>query len=282
MTQPLLSLINGTPSTDLSVQDRGVAYGDGIFETMRIVYDKNTGSAHIPLFSEHLLRFEAGITRLKLGVVNELLARFNQDVLLALLSVSENAICKVILTRGVGGSGYKPLSVPDGQLITQILNMPDYPGASQFGVSVKTCQTRLAMQPSLAGIKHLDRLEQVLASQELGGEQEGLMLDQNGHVIEGIKSNLLLFEGTKIVTPLLENCGVNGTLRQHLISNADTLGIQIEEGIIDQNRCNNAGGLAMINSVFGCWPVSHLDGDILPVPPLCKTVQAYLKQHLGY
>jgi len=277
------TLINGKPCADINVRDRGLAYGDGIFETMRIVYDQEKQLAHIPLLSEHLRRFEVGITRLKLGVVKELIDRFNNDVSVILASVTGTSICKAILTRGIGGSGYTPLDAPESQLIIQVLNIPDYPDSyAQSGVSVKTCQTRLASQPQLAGIKHLNRLEQVLAAQELDNEQEGLMLDQSGHFIEGIKSNFLLFEGNKIVTPMLDNCGVKGTLRQHLMSNADSLGIQIEEGIIDQTRCQNADGLAMINSVFGCWPVSNLDRNTLLISPLCKTLQTYLTQHLGY
>lgn len=278
-----MTMINGKPSSLIDVRDRGLAYGDGVFETMRVVYDSEHKKASIPLFEWHLTRFSEGVKRLKLGFVDEVCARFKEDIFSALSSISHDAICKIIVTRGSGGRGYTPSENAEVQMITQLMPAPECPSDyGSEGIAVKRCNHRLSSQPALAGIKHLNRLDQVLASQELVVEQEGLMFDQENNLVEGIKSNILVFSGSKVFTPSIESCGVRGTLRDFLISNSQTLGIQISESIIDRKMLAKSDGLAMINSVFGIWPVRELDGQTLEIHPNCRLIGDFLKQHLFY
>jgi len=126
-----------------------------------------------------------------------------------------------------------------------------------------------------------------LASQELNGEQEGLVFDQNNHLIEGLKSNVLVFEGRQVLTPSLEQCGVQGTLRQYLIEHAKGLGFEINVGEIDIDRLKSADGISMINSVFGLWPILTIrdsDGEHQKFERhnKCKTIQQYLSKQLGF
>jgi len=284
MTSSLpMTWVNGTPSTLIDVSDRGLAYGDGVFETMRIVYDAEQQQVVVPLLEWHLKRFSEGVKRLKLGSVDELCIRFKKSLSSALNSIAHDAVCKIIVTRGSGGRGYTPAENVEIHMITQLLTAPEYPNYyGSEGVAVKCCTHRLPSQSALAGIKHLNRLDQVLASQELGAEQEGLLFDQDDNLIEGIKSNVLVFSGAEVFTPSIIACGVRGTLRDFLISNSQTLGIQISERIIDRKMLAQSDGLAMINSVLGIWPVRELDGQKFEIHPNCNVIGDYLKQQLSY
>mgnify|MGYP000258704447 CR=1 FL=1 len=293
--QAHITLVDGVETSALDIADRGLAYGDGLFETMRVIVKRSSGikspgkmSASVPLLKWHVARFQQGVERLRLGSTRLLARQFKTNLNLALEQILANgrldsALIKVIVTRGHGGRGYTPPQSATCSIITQVFDLPDYPeDYSKTGIQVCLCEHTLAIQPALAGIKHLNRLEQVIASQELGEEQEGLLFDQNGLLVEGIKSNVLLFEGDSIVTPKLDKCGVNGTLRQYLIQHASAIELNIQEEMIDRDRLIAADGVAMINSVFGVWPVSILGEQALDKHANCELIQKYLHQHLKY
>jgi len=282
-----ITLVNGIETSALTIADRGLAYGDGLFETMRVVAGK------IPLLKFHLERFERGVHCLKLGPPKTLRREFKRavDQVLTQLAddtLTDNALVKIMVTRGCGGYGYLPPDKADCTFVCQVFNLPEYPSEySNKGIQVKIIQHRLPSHPALAGVKHLNRLDQVLASQELNGEQEGLMFDQNNHLIEGIKSNVLVFEGRQVLTPSLENCGVQGTLRQYLVEHAKALGFEIKVGKVDEDRLKAADGVSMINSVFGLWPVLNIrdsDGGHQKFERhnQCKIIQQFLSKQLGF
>ena len=282
-----ITLVNGIETSALTIADRGLAYGDGIFETMRVVAGK------IPLIKYHLARFECGILRLKLGAPQTLKREFKKTIgqvlsQLADNKLTDNALVKIMVTRGCGGIGYLPPASAECTFISQVFNLPEYPSEySNKGIQVKIIQHQLPDHPALAGIKHLNRLDQVLASQELNGEQEGLVFDHNSNLVEGLKSNVLIFEGSQVLTPSLESCGVQGTLRQYLLEHNKALGFEIKQGVIDKDRLKSADGLAMINSVFGLWPVLTVrdqNGEHQKYERhnKCKTIQKYLNKQLGY
>ena len=170
----------------------------------------------------------------------------------------------------------------------QAFNLPEYPSEySNKGIQVKIIQYRLPHHPALAGIKHLNRLDQVIASQELNGEQEGLVFDQQGFLVEGLKSNVLVFEGRQVLTPSLEQCGVQGTMRQYLIGHAKELGFEIKSEKIEKDRLISADGVSMINSVFGLWPVLTIRDSANGHQKFerhnhCKTIQQFLSKQLGF
>lgn len=282
-----ITLVNGVETSAITIADRGLAYGDGVFETMRVVAGK------IPLLQLHLARFEQGVSCLKLGAAKTLKREFKKYLEQALSELADyglldNAVVKLIVTRGCGGVGYTPPDHAECTFVCQVFNLPEYPSEySHNGIQVKVTQHRLPNNPALAGIKHLNRLDQILASQELNGEQEGLLFDQDNNLVEGLKSNVLVFEDSQVLTPPLNNCGVQGTLRQYLIAHNKALGFDIKQDVISQVRLKSADGLAMINSVFGLWPVltvRNLDGKHQKYDShnKCKTIQKLLSKQLGY
>lgn len=275
--QPRITLVNGTESFVLPVTDRGLAYGDGLFETIRVIDNK------IPLFEYHLDRFQKGVQALQLGSPSGLKSQFTRYIEQSLKDVAGHALIKVIVTRGSGGRGYTAPDESNPNFVIQVFDLPEFESANYLeGVSVKLCAHRLAHQSVLAGIKHLNRLDQVLASQELENEQEGLVFDTDDNVIEGIKSNLIIFEGDDVVTPRLDRCGVRGTLRQYLISNAKALGFQVQEQDISRQQLLDAQGAVLVNSLFGCWPVKEINGKAFSNDARCGTIQQLLADKMGY
>lgn len=174
-----------------------------------------------------------------------------------------------MLTRGSGGRGYRapdPAS-PRGMLYTT--PWPEFPpDAAARGVAVRTCALRLAEQPVLAGIKHLNRLEQVLARREWDdpGIHEGLLLDTAGRVIEGISANLLLFRDGVMVTPALDRCGVAGVVRGLALEIAPRLGLRVEVRDVAATELPDFSSMALTNSLIGVWPIATLDGRTLSPP----------------
>jgi 4-amino-4-deoxychorismate lyase len=239
-------LINGMPDGAVSPADRGLAYGDGLFETLRI-------SKGRPVFlAAHLNRMQAGCERLGID--------FNTDAfrpdLAKLLPGGDapDAVLKLVVTRGAGGRGYRP--GPDSSP-TRIASLHPMPSTRDTPGKVFVCSQRLASQPAFAGIKHLNRLEQVAASMEWPDDHciEGMMLDYADHPIEGTRSNLFIVRNGEVSTPDLSACGINGVLRQHLIGN---LGQGVAVTRLDMETLLNADELFFCNSVLGIMPVASL------------------------
>ena len=242
-------IVNGSSQDTIAINDRGLAYGDGVFETILI-------HAHRPvLLKAHLHRLESGAGRLKIPLdrleLEKEIADYSQQF-------PEHGVLKVIVTRGVGGRGYRPSNSPHTTRILSLHPLPVYEGnPGTTGIATFICKQRLAMQPSLAGIKHLNRLEQVLASQEFPNENfmEGIMLDTNGNIIEGTRSNIFWSEAGSLLTPSLSNCGVAGIMRDYLLVNIAGAS-EISECSVD--RLLGASEIFICNSVFGIWPVSSI------------------------
>ncbi|MFV1873292.1 MAG: aminodeoxychorismate lyase [Oleiphilus sp.] len=279
--------VNGVETSAIDIADRGLAYGDGLFETMRVV------KGDVPLLSLHLARFLKGVDVLGLGDQTIMKQNFLYYLNTVLDEVKHNAcfeasLIKIIITRGNGGRGYLPPENSLCHFIVQVFDMPVYPlSFSQEGIVLRECQYRLGYQPQLAGIKHLNRLDQVLASHELISEPEGLLLDYEMNVIEGTKSNILVFFKDEIVTPKLDLTGVQGVLRQALIEADPTLKLTITERDVAFSELLESDGVMMINSVFGSWPVHTLlcqDGKKIHYKKTkrCQYIQDWLSQTYAY
>lgn len=246
-------LVNGSPCETIAINDRGLSYGDGLFETIRL-------HKHKPVLLEaHLDRLCSGARRLRIDVERATLIQ-EIDQLTASFPVA--GILKIMVTRGTGGRGYLPNGISSSTRILSLHAIPIYDeGLPEAGISVFVCQQRLAHQPALAGIKHLNRLEQVMASLEWPDDsyQEGLMLDVAGNVIEGTRSNLFWSAGGQLMTPSLQRCGVAGILRQYLMQHIDH--------VLETDECSlamlgEAEEIFFCNSVFGIWPVNRIQsGD---------------------
>ena len=171
-------------------------------------------------------------------------------------------VLKIILTRGEGPRGYRP-SCNHSVRILQTTPFTPYPDSYRTrGVEVTLCRLRLADMPALAGTKHLNRIEQVLARSEWNDEyQEGLMQDRRGYVIEGTMSNVFIVEGNRLSTPLLDRCGVAGVMREHIISNAGDNGFSVHETKISLDDLYEARNVFLCNSLIGAWPVACIDAS---------------------
>lgn len=249
----------------LPISDRGLHYGDGLFETMRVIGGK------VRLMDLHLARLARGAIQLGIPLVDPVGLR----TYLESKAVSmQEGILKLILTRGCGGRGYQPPTEPQPQLILQAY--PPLDVAGQEGVTVRLCELRLARQPRLAGLKHLNRLEQVLARAEWSdpGIAEGLMLDSEGFLIEGVASNIFLVRDGKLRTPRLDQCGVAGVMRAHVMQRAHALGVEVGEVPLRLEDLLEAEEVFLTNSLHGIRPVIQLVGHrTWPQGSLTSTLQ---------
>jgi 4-amino-4-deoxychorismate lyase len=262
-------LVNGQRQRAIEATDRGLLYGDGLFETMRVL------NGRITLIDYHLERLLYGCERLRI----ELAGR--ASLLNEIRSVArelENGVVKLIITRGTGGRGYAPPVEAEPTRILMTTPLPRVPGilGERGGIRVRTAGMRLARQPTLAGVKHLNRLEQVLARAERGNCEECLMLDTDGNVIEGSMTNVFLVENARLVTPDLSFSGVAGVMRRRIIELAESLGLGCVERVVDAVELKRAGEMFMCNSVRGIWPVIQMDRQPLKVGATTRRLEREL------
>jgi len=248
-----MMLINGIATDQLPASDRGLQYGDGLFETIAVI------DGQPQLWAAHMARLNRGCEALQLPLPDSaLLLKEAQQ----LCDESTPAVLKVIITRGSGGRGYR---FPEPVNATRILSIhpwPDFPCSHyQQGITMTVCDARLGSNPALAGIKHLNRLEQVLARNEWQDSDihEGVMFDVDGNVVEGTMSNLFMVEGDTLITPSLSKCGINGVMRETVLALAAQLGITTRVEAIPLARLKAASGCFVTNSIIGLWPVRTLD-----------------------
>jgi 4-amino-4-deoxychorismate lyase len=171
---------------------------------------------------------------------------------------------KITITRGVGGRAYTPPAVSSATRIIARAPWPeDYARRKQDGIRVCVARHRLPVQPDLAGIKHLNRLDQVLASLELAehGADEAVMLDLNGRVIEATRCNLFAVYGKRLATPRLDGCGVRGIMRSILLQLAPAVGLAPEEAELTLDDLRTANEVFLCNAIAGIWPVIELDAN---------------------
>ena len=258
--------VDGHPAQQLGVKDRGLAYGDGLFETIAVRAGRPT------LFDAHLQRLHSGCQRLAIKVAHALLRAEMQ----AFAAELGDGVMKLIVTRGDSQRGYAADPQATARRILQGGPAPAYPPAhAEEGVALFSCVTRLAEQPLLAGLKHLNRLEQVLARAEWQSSEfaEGLMRDTSGRLVEGVYSNLFLLRDEVLLTPDLSRCGVAGVMRGQLIEQAAHLGLAVEQRDIAFGELAGADEVFVCNSVYGVWPVIACEQLSWPVGPLTRKLQ---------
>jgi len=244
--------VNGEPAETLDLADRGLQYGDGLFETLAV------RDGQIRRLDLHLARLQDGCARLSLPMPDTSLLR--REVLSA-AEGEPRAVLKLMLTRGQGGRGYRPPQPPSVTRMVFRHPWPDYPADWYTnGVELRICTTRLAVGSPLAGVKHLNRLEQVLARAEWDdGAQEGIMLDAEDRVVEGTMSNLFASpaEG-RLVTPDLNRSGVAGVTRCHILARAKAEGVVVEVCDMSLDELLTSREIFVCNSIAGVWPVRRI------------------------
>jgi 4-amino-4-deoxychorismate lyase len=245
-------LINGTQSARVSADDRGLLYGDGLFETMAATEGK------VRNLDLHLARLEDGCRRLSMptpssGLIAEECSRVLEGI--------GNATVKLIVTRGTGPRGYRP---PPEPTVTRIVTSmaPRPRGDTLPPLVVRLCQTRLGLNPLLAGLKHLNRLEQVMACAEWEDPEigEGLMLSVDGRLISATAANVFLVLDGRLVTPDIRDCGVSGTMRQVVLAAARDLGIPASVEDLRPESLDVAQEVFVTNAIIGIRAVGELMG----------------------
>jgi len=250
-------LVDGQPSDVIAVTNRGLAYGDGIFETIRF-----QGSEPV-LWERHWRRLLRGCDLLGLKLPADREATLLQQCRwLVEQNQLTQAVLKLVLMRNGVARGYRSELSAGLHTLVSIFTLPEYPSQNYLsGIKAWLCQTRLAVNPLLAGVKHLNRLEQVLASREWPASDydEGLMMDTSDQVIEGTKSNVFFIKDGYLVTPSLKGSGVAGVMREYLIHCSLEFGLRVEESRVVLPDLPGFQEAFICNSVFGIWPIMSLD-----------------------
>ncbi|HEV2622228.1 MAG TPA: aminodeoxychorismate lyase [Frateuria sp.] len=263
-------LVDGQVHDQVSALDRGLGYGDGLFETVRFV------GADAPLWARHMQRLGEGCRRLGLPMPDmaQLLAEAR-----AASDGMAHAVVRITLTRGVGARGYAPPARPRPTRVVAAFDPPQDETTQAGGIRVRLCELRLAPQPQLAGLKHLNRLEQVLARAEWDDPAiaEGLLCDVDGLAICATAANLFAVHGGELATPALDRCGVAGVARAEILASRPHARVCP----ITLARLRRADELFLSSSVRGILPVRELDGVAFGVGPVTRALQAHWRA-LGF
>jgi 4-amino-4-deoxychorismate lyase len=264
-------LVDGRADERISVLDRGLGYGDGLFETIRFQ------GADAPLWARHMQRLAEGCRRLGLPMPAPALLLNEARATSRGLAQS---VVRITLTRGTGARGYRPPAQPRATRIVAAFDAPPHDGAALAdGIRVRLCVLRLGAQPALAGLKHLNRLEQVLARAEWDDPAigEGLLCDADGLAISATAANLFaVFDGV-LATPAVDRCGVAGVARAEVLA-AWPL-VQVRAIRLEELR--HAQELFLSSSVRGILPIRELDGRALAVGRVTRALQSHWRE-LGF
>jgi 4-amino-4-deoxychorismate lyase len=275
MTVMILSqqfLINGCSDASISPFDRGLAYGDGVFRTMRI----NAGVADAWELHYKKLVDDCNV----LGIVCPTAELLLSDIK-HLFTSAEIVVAKIIITRGESQRGYAVNPTIEPTRIVVKTPFPDYPKLNfKDGVKLYLCTLRLSYQPLLAGIKHLNRLENVMARREWSDDQiaDGLLQDEEGNVIECTTSNLFARFGNQLITPSLSKCGVAGVTRQRILDASPRLNLQAEIAQLSLARLLQADEVIICNSLYGVWQVRAIGARQWPALGLAVRLRNILQK----
>ncbi|MEI8298996.1 MAG: aminodeoxychorismate lyase [Pseudomonadota bacterium] len=263
--------LDGEPLAAGAGLDRALEFGDGLFETIAVRDNRPR------LLVRHLARLALGCERL--GIAPQDPAVLKAEIARA-ARIPGVGVLKLIVSRGAGGRGYAadPLA-PSRRWLALLTPRPRPARYAVDGVAVCTLTTRLAEQPLLAGIKHLNRLEQVLARRELDAASfaEGLMLDISGRVICGTMSNVYALIEGRVVTPSLARAGVEGVMRAALLDAWRAAGTEVVVRDLWPTELAGASELLLSNALIGVWPVASLDGRPYAPGPVTRTAATWVE-----
>ena len=257
------------------VLERGLHYGEGLFETLACV------GGQPRLLERHLRRLQLGCERLGFDPIDAAtLAREVRE----LAAGTSRAVIKLLLTRGAAARGY----ALTGRERTRRISLryawkAEDPARMEQGVRVRLATLRLGENPALAGIKHCNRLEQVLARREWSDPAiaDALMFSRSGALVSGTMSNVFLVRESKLLTPLIDQCGVAGIMRGLVLEIAAANGISAEERRLEGADVAAAEELFLTNALTGICPVSELEGVRRAPGPLTRALQEKLAARLA-
>jgi 4-amino-4-deoxychorismate lyase len=266
-------LINGKPATEVSALDRGLQFGEGVFETIACINGR-------PRFlALHFERLEFGCERL--GIQPPGQDELAQEIL-GLVSGVERAIVKLLVTGGAAvARGYARSGSETATRITVRYPWPhEDPVQLHDGVMTRTLSMRLGENPRLAGLKHCNRLEQVLARAELAHAPqvaEGLLFSSSGNLVSGTMTNVFLVRESVLLTPRIDQCGVAGVMRRVILQEARRVGIPTRECELRAENLQAADEVFLTNARIGIWPVRSVDDRNLTPGPVTRHLQTVLQ-----
>jgi 4-amino-4-deoxychorismate lyase len=268
-------LVDGKPASSIPADDRGLAYGDGLFETIEIA----TGQP--VLWNRHMQRLQHGC--------NELGIHYHDDAqlleeCLALADGHERGIIKIILTRGSGGRGYRPDASCKARRIVSYHAWPGFATSNATeGIRLFRCKTPVTVNDKLAGLKTLCRLEQVMAQLEWNEQEfaEGLMLAPDERVIEGTRSNVFAVKDQVLLTPALKSAGIKGIMRDVIIDMAKNTGMAVQELDLAHAAFRSADEIFVCNSIIRVWPVIEYLDSYYQRGPVTTKIMNMIESQLG-
>jgi 4-amino-4-deoxychorismate lyase len=247
----VVALVNGRIADAVSVRERGLHYGDGLFETIAC----RAGQPR--WLDRHLYRLALGCERLGMPMPEVDLLR---SELQGLAAGHDAAILKLVLSRGESqGRGYRPTG---DERPTRILMRHPWPPATPAPYRALLSPVRLGSQPLLAGLKHLNRLEQVLAQQAARQAcvDEGLQCDAEGYVVCASSANLFIAEGEGWLTPPIRDCGVAGVMRSLVLELAPRAGLAVREQRLWPAQVAESAHLTLSNVRLGLQALHWYEG----------------------
>ncbi len=267
-------LVNGEQSSSIDVNDRGLQFGDGVFETIRVHQGRPVW------WQQHMDRLLEGCRRLRF-------THLPDDKVLRAEACELSADCltgtlKIIVTRGTSSSGYAaPADIMPNRVL-QLRSGTRHQSKSGQGIMLGISEQRITGSQQLSGIKHLNRLEQVLARMQCQAEgwDECIMLDIEDKVVEGSMSNLFIWQQDRLLTPLLGQAGIKGICRERIMSVAAAQGIDVQQCQLGLDDLQKSDGLFVCNSLIGIWPVVRYAGRAFDTGANTRLLQAQLEAEI--
>jgi 4-amino-4-deoxychorismate lyase len=272
VSAPLQSWVDGVSGAGLPADDRGLAYGDGLFETILV----RNGT---PRFLEaHLARLAAGCKRL--GIATSVLPILRTEIAAAVSLAPPLGVLKIIVTRGSAmRRGYAADGAERPRRVLSIWGTEPLPAQTRSGVDLEVSSIVLGEQPALAGLKHLNRLEQVLAASQPRPAEvfDVLLRDASGHVVSGAMSNVFAVSSGALTTPPLDRAGVAGVLRGVVQRECKVLGLACAEQCLSLEQLIAADELFVTNARIGVVPVRRLGEHRFTMNRVALRLQAHVE-----
>jgi 4-amino-4-deoxychorismate lyase len=265
-------LVNGVETGMIAAGDRGLAFGDGVFRTIRV---RNSVPQQ---WLRQRAKLAADCTILGIRCPE---ARLLDGEVAQVSRKSGDCAVKIIVTRGATLRGYRYAEDLEPTRIVLSAPLPTYPASyGEAGVKVRLCRLKLAHQAALAGVKHLNRLENVLARAEWSDSDiaEGILCDVEEHAIGGTMTNIFVVRGGMLATPRLHRCGVAGVTRERVIDAAAKHGVACDVADLSWNDVVNADEVFLVNSLAGVWPVRDIAGQCRSPGALTRAAQRWLSE----
>jgi 4-amino-4-deoxychorismate lyase len=268
----LATWVDGVRGDALPADDRGLHYGDGLFETIGV----RRGVARF--LDAHLARLAAGCARLGIGFSS--MAELRAEIAAAIALAPPRAVLKIIVTRGSAvRRGYAPQGTESARRLLSLWSDAGLPNSIAEGVALHQAAFSLSENPALAGIKHLSRVENVMAAAEAAaaGAFDALLLDGTGQVISGAMSNIFLVRAGRVLTPRLDRCGVAGVMRAVVLRECGSSGIVAEEGRVTLDALFAADEAFITNVRLGVVPVLRVGEHSYHMTTVARRLGAHIE-----